>query len=230
MHRAFQRFVDRVTESTGPDELQSSMADIAAALNFSSFAYLALPHEPAEPAKSPKVSSTYPPLRTARYLWHHYERFDLVVGQAIRHDLPFRWGLGLGLRLQSKSQRQLFEEAARFAFRCGFTIPIHDSRGAISALTFATNERRIDFERTIDEHANVLRVLAMFFHASARLTLRSDRVVDGVLLSSRQFECLEWSSRGKSAWEIGNILGISERTAVWMLREQNSVSAHFAKQ
>ncbi|WP_409997200.1 helix-turn-helix domain-containing protein [Bradyrhizobium cosmicum] len=35
----------------------------------------------------------------------------------------------------------------------------------------------------------------------------------GVVLSPREYECLEWSARGKSAAEIGIILGIAERTA-----------------
>ncbi|WP_276578457.1 MULTISPECIES: helix-turn-helix transcriptional regulator [unclassified Bradyrhizobium] len=32
-------------------------------------------------------------------------------------------------------------------------------------------------------------------------------------LSPREYQCLEWSARGKSAGEIGIILGIAERTA-----------------
>ncbi|WP_354171890.1 MULTISPECIES: LuxR family transcriptional regulator [unclassified Bradyrhizobium] len=185
------------------------MADVAAALNLSCFAYLALPHEP---NGAPKLISTYPPSWTAHYLRRRYEGFDPVVRQAIRHTQPFRWGLGFGPRIRSESERELFEEAARFGIRCGFTIPIHDNKGGIAAVTFATDERRIAFERSIDEHAQVLRIIAMFFHAHAGRMLGSDRVVDGVLLSPRELECLEWSSRGKSAWEIGNILGISPRT------------------
>lgn len=38
-------------------------------------------------------------------------------------------------------------------------------------------------------------------------------MVGGVVLSPREYQCLEWSARGKSAGEIGIILGIAERTA-----------------
>ncbi|MGY4362939.1 LuxR family transcriptional activator of conjugal transfer of Ti plasmids [Bradyrhizobium sp. i1.3.1] len=214
MHRAFQKFVDRLTESTDRDAAQRSMADTAAELNLFCFAYLALPHEP---DGVPKLISTYPPSWTEHYLRRHYESFDPVIRRAIRHTQPFRWGLGFGPRIRSDSERELFDEAARFGIRCGFTIPIHDSKGAIAAVTFATDERRTDFERSISEHGQVLRLMAMFFHAHARRMLGSDRVVDGVLLSPRELECLEWSSCGKSAWEIGNILGISRRTAAFHL-------------
>jgi DNA-binding CsgD family transcriptional regulator len=42
-------------------------------------------------------------------------------------------------------------------------------------------------------------------------------MVDGVMLSRREFESLEWAARGKSAWEIGLILNISRRTAAFHL-------------
>lgn len=32
-------------------------------------------------------------------------------------------------------------------------------------------------------------------------------------LTTRETECLRWASKGKTSWEIGNILGCSERTA-----------------
>lgn len=32
-------------------------------------------------------------------------------------------------------------------------------------------------------------------------------------LTNREQECLQWASQGKTSWEIGKILGITERTA-----------------
>ncbi|MGY8639162.1 helix-turn-helix transcriptional regulator [Bradyrhizobium sp. 14AA] len=59
------------------------------------------------------------------------------------------------------------------------------------------------------QSTKVLQLLAMFFHAHAKGMLEADCTVGGVPLSPRELECLEWSARGKSAWEIGKILGIS---------------------
>lgn len=214
MHRAFQRFVDRLTESTEPDAVQQSMTDVATALNLSCFAYLALPHKPGSP---PTLISTYPPSWTAHYFRRKYESVDPVLRQAVRDTQPFPWGLGFGPRARSECERELFEEAAKFGIRCGFTFPIHDNKGAIATLTFATDERRIDFERSIEKRAELLHLLAIILHAHARRMLASDRAVGGVLLSPRELECLEWSSRGKSAGDIGIILGISRRTAIFHL-------------
>jgi DNA-binding CsgD family transcriptional regulator len=58
-----------------------------------------------------------------------------------------------------------------------------------------------------------LQLMAMYFHAHARRTLGGARTIDGVSLSPREYECLEWAAQGKSAWAIGRILGISRHTA-----------------
>lgn len=214
MHRAFQNLADRLTESTDREAACQSMAEIATALNLSCFAYLVLPYEP---GRSPNLISTYPPSWTAQYLRRKYESVDPVVRQAVLNDQPFRWGLGYGPPLRSDRERELFEEAARFGIRCGITFPIHDNKGAIAALTFASDQRPVDLERSMKEHAKALRLLAIFFHAHAKRMLTPDRVVDGVLLSPREFECLDWAYRGKSFGDIGMILGISRRSVAFHL-------------
>ncbi|ESZ53486.1 helix-turn-helix transcriptional regulator [Mesorhizobium sp. L103C131B0] len=41
--------------------------------------------------------------------------------------------------------------------------------------------------------------------------------MDGISLTPREYECLQWAARGKSAWAIGCILGIKPRTAAFHL-------------
>jgi DNA-binding CsgD family transcriptional regulator len=47
-----------------------------------------------------------------------------------------------------------------------------------------------------------------------RLLLRPGALVDAPALTPRELEALRWTMEGKTAWEVGAILGISERTAV----------------
>lgn len=132
------------------------------------------------------------------------------------HPEPFEWGLGAGPSERSASEHELFEEAARFGIRYGYTIPIHDSHGALAAVTFAAKERRTRFERSIRDHAQALQLMAMYFHAHARRKLRADDI-NGITLSPREIECLGWAANGKSAWETGRILGISRHTVAFHL-------------
>lgn len=215
MHHIYQTFVDRLTESTSAAELKKGMEETARALDLSSFAYLRVPRRKSD---TPLLISTYPSTWTEHYLKNHYERLDPVIAQALEVPEPFQWGLNSTARKLSRPQQELFENAARFGIACGFTIPIHDGRGPIAAVTFAADKHLgAAFSRRIEAHGQVLQLMAMYFHAHVRCKLSSDRAINGVLLSPREFECLEWAARGKSAWEIGCILGITRRTAAFHL-------------
>jgi LuxR family transcriptional regulator, activator of conjugal transfer of Ti plasmids len=209
MHRLFQNFVDDLLGAMGREALRDAMANAAAALDLSCFAYLSIPHKA---GSAPQLISTYPSDWTTYYLQNRYERVDPVIIQALGSPEPFEWGLGIGSTPPSELQRELLEEAGRFGIRYGFTVTIHNNQGPIAAVTFAADERRPQFERCIKEHARVLQLMTMYFHAHVNRKLISDRIVDGDILSPREFECLDWAAQGKSAWEIGRILGISQHT------------------
>lgn len=209
MHRVYQMFIDQLSSAGEAKSFSTAMATAAGAMDLSCFAYLALQ---CPPTREPLVISTYPTDWVAHYLRNHYESLDPVVLQVLQTPEPFRWGLGLASKDLSSAQHRLFCEASSFGIRFGFTVPIHDGHGPIAALTFATDEKRPQFERCIDAHARVLQLMALYFHAHVRRKLSNDRRVGEVLLSPREFECLEWASQGKSAWEIGCILGISRNT------------------
>jgi DNA-binding CsgD family transcriptional regulator len=209
MHRVFQGFIDLLSRAGDAEDFSKTMAIAATAMDLSCFAYLALP---SRLSKEPLLISTYPADWVAHYLRSHYERLDPVVTQALQSPEPFRWGLDLTASQLSSAQHELFYEASEFGIRFGFTVPIHDGHGPVAALTFATDEKRPQFESCINSHARVLQLMAMYFHAHVRRKLLGERRIGETLLSPREFECLEWAAEGKSAWEIGRILGISRHT------------------
>lgn len=208
MHRIFQNFIDCLSSASNSDALRDAMSQAATGLDLSCFAYLSMPDKTGGLAG---LISNYPSAWTTHYLQKHYERVDPVVIQALSHPEPFEWGLGIGSLAPSNSH-ELFEEAAMFGIRYGFTIPIHNNSGPVAAVTFAVDERQPQFERTISEHARVLQLMAMYFHAHAQRRISSNQLIAGAALSPREAECLEWAAQGKSAWEIGVILGISRHT------------------
>lgn len=214
MYRIFQTFIDGLAEGCDEPAFNHAMSRAAAALELSSFAYLCLPQRKVDNAR---LISTYPTLWTNHYLDRHYERLDPVIRRALQVTEPFEWGNGIVPAKLSAAQHQLFEEAASFGIRYGFTIPIHDGQGAVAAVTFASDERSQSFRRSVERHRHVLQLMALYFHANARRRLRGDRTIEGVFLSPREYECLEWSAAGKSAWEIGCILGIARRTVTFHL-------------
>jgi LuxR family transcriptional regulator, activator of conjugal transfer of Ti plasmids len=214
MHRLFQAFIEGLAESVTAEDLHHVLGSASAALDLSCFAYLLLP---ADRRKQPTLISNYPVTWTDHYLRQRYERVDPVIIEALATSEPFEWGHELAPRHLRRPQRLFLDEAAQFGIRCGFTVPIHDGRGPAAAVTFAADERHPTFERCIAEHRRVLQLMAMHFHAHVRRRFSADHVVDGVALSPREFECLQWAARGKSAWAIGQIINISRRTAAFHL-------------
>ncbi|MFT4120867.1 helix-turn-helix transcriptional regulator [Bradyrhizobium sp.] len=214
MYRIFQTFIDRLASAQTPQDFSDAMATTAGALDLSCFAYLALPHKFDE---RPRLISTYPSTWTSKYLSRKYERVDPVIKTALQKPEPFEWGIDLLATNCSLKEQQLLEEAAQFGIRFGFTVPIHDGHGPVAAVTFAADQRREPFDHCIKSNARALQLMAMYFHAHVRRKLVTETMVDGIALSRRELECLEWASQGKSAWEIGCILGISRNTVAYYL-------------
>ncbi|MGN8547013.1 LuxR family transcriptional regulator [Bradyrhizobium sp. 13971] len=210
MHRLFQNFIDLLSAAESPSDFCTTIEVVSAEFDLSCFAYFSLPST-SEP--EPRLISTYPESWTSHYLINEYQYIDPVMRKAVRHPEPFRWGLDLPDRGLSTQARELLAEALDFGIRFGFTVPIHDGRNPVAALTFATNEKRASFDRCIQSNERVLQLMAMCFHAHVRRKLSVERTFSGVALSRRELECLEWASQGKTAWEIGQILRISRNTA-----------------
>src|SRR5260370_7573916 len=120
MHRVFQTFIDRLSESVNLDSFRDTMADVGIALELQYFAYLSLPHRRGD---KPRLISTYPSDWTTHYLRNRYERLDPVIIQALAGPEPFKWPLGIHPRKMPTPQRELFAEPSSFGYRPAFTVP-----------------------------------------------------------------------------------------------------------
>ena len=214
MQRVFEEFVQVLTDAVDEADFRRALADAAAAFGLRQFAYLSLPRST---SSNPNLISNYPVGWTDHYLRNRYEQVDPVIVQARTGECPFHWGADVGPVEICGQQEKLFDEAASFGIRCGFTVPVTDSRGSVAALTFAADELNPPFLRITERYEQAFQLIATCFHIHARRTLSSNRTVDGVTLTPREYECLQWAARGKTAWEIGCILGVKRRTAAFHL-------------
>jgi LuxR family transcriptional regulator, activator of conjugal transfer of Ti plasmids len=219
MDRIFRTFIDSLYSNADVPALRMAMTEITVALDLGTFAYL---FAASAPNAQVKLISNYPTSWTSFYLANDYEEIDPVIDMVRQTREPFQWGRESWCRQPCDQQIQLLEEAAQFGIRCGFTIPIHDPLSRIAAVTFAAGDCHAKFTRSVERHRSLLQLLAFLFHSRARLRLAPERSVSGIVLSSREYECLEWAAKGKSAWEIGCILSISRRTAAFHLDNAKS--------
>jgi LuxR family transcriptional regulator, activator of conjugal transfer of Ti plasmids len=208
---SFQEFTDAIQTAADEAALERVAARISQRLCFRWFAYLSFSDG------EPTLISSYPTSWTRRYFANGYEQIDPVVLRAKRDKKLFAWSGTEPEKPMSRKQRHFFDEAAEFGIRTGVTVPIRGGFDRIAAFTFATEEHGEALDRLINESADILQLVGLYFHthALARLTQKSLR--PSPLLSQRERQCLAWSARGKTMEEIANIIGISPRTVVFHL-------------
>ncbi|ODA93204.1 transcriptional regulator [Mesorhizobium sp. SEMIA 3007] len=212
MQAVFERFLERLSESVDEADLRSAMADVASGFDLLAFAYLSLPPRP---NGKPTLISNYPAPWMERYLANRYQSVDPVIVRARGGGCTFQWGSDL--RGAEASGAQIFDEAAEFGIRCGVTFPIVDRRGNFAAMSFAAEKPDPAFFRVAERYEEGLSYIATCFHVFVRRKLTANRMIDGALLTPREYECLQWAAQGKSDWEIGCILGITQRTTAFHL-------------
>jgi LuxR family transcriptional regulator, activator of conjugal transfer of Ti plasmids len=214
MMPAFQTFIDRLHGAAGANELREAMSGLAASFGLDKFAYLGFPRpHPHQPV----LITTYPAEWQVHYFSHRYQDIDPVVAQTKSSLLPFLWDGSQLAGRGSGEQRKFFGEAAEFGIGCGFAVPIHDSQGGIAVVSFASDRTATQLGRDIDQRRHILHLASLYFHAHSQQKLERDVSGNRPRLSPREVGCLQWVVRGKSAWEIGEILTLSRRTVVFHL-------------
>jgi len=212
MYRVFLDYIRQLAVAEDTAALQNALKLIADSYELPTFAYLLMP---GSAKASAKLISTYPPHWTDHYLLNGYERTDPIILRSGNGIRPFDWGPDIAANGDSQTKR-FFHEAADFGIRYGFTIPLHDEFG-FAAITFATDRYNPTFCDAIWENVHLLQFAVILFHAHARRRLGPPFIVNGTHLTPREHECLNLAAQGKSAWDISQILNISQRAAEFHL-------------
>lgn len=157
-------------------------------------------------------------------------RRDPVMQHCKRQSIPIIWdqatyvGHGLG---------EMWEEQARYGYTTGIAMALHLPDGRHFQLG-------VDRDRPLpDNQAELQRLVAdlQLFTVCAvdtalRVLVPSTLQPERPNLTPRELEVLRWTMDGKTAWEVGAILGISERTAVLhvtnAMRKLSCVNKHQA--
>jgi DNA-binding CsgD family transcriptional regulator len=192
------------------------MSRAAEAIDLPVFAYLGWSDQ-----NTPLLTATYASKWRERFLAERYDRIDPIYAKARVEALPFTWSATEYEGKTNARQRQMFDEAAEFGLTRGITVPLRQTEGGTSHLTFAAGEDSKAFERNVQENRHYIHLLALHFDANivSKLVHPSSNGPYrlGPKLSAREVECLRWAMRGKSSYETAVILSISRRTVVFHL-------------
>lgn len=74
-----------------------------------------------------------------------------------------------------------------------------------------------------------MHLLAIYSHAAVSRFIDDPAPAAEVRLSPRERECLRWTARGKTAWEISEILKLSQGTVTWHLNNAKAKLGVYGK-
>ena len=137
-------------------------------------------------------------------------RRDPVMQHCKRQSVPIIWDQGTYV---NKGLGEMWEEQARFGISNGICLALHMPEGRHFILGV---ERDRPVPLDAGELTRVVADLQLFAVHAQDAALRI--LVPGALdpsipsLTPRELEALRWTMEGKTAWEVGNVLGITERT------------------
>jgi LuxR family transcriptional activator of conjugal transfer of Ti plasmids len=207
----FGRFVDETEDVTQPERLFELVCAFAQNLDCPWVAYGSLTHHDkllrARPT-FPTVLLNYPQEWRERYFGSGYERVDPIVTKSRQRATAFRWSEIYNKSDTAENERRIFDEAASFGLKTGVSIPLHGPDGRFAVMSFA-QPREYEFKSKIILY---LQVAACHFHAMISKLAHNLEIRHFANLSIREKECLLWAAKGKSSWDTGMILGISENT------------------
>ncbi len=168
--------------------------------------------------------------RETGFLMVDGQRRDPVMQHCKRGAVPIVWDQATYLR---QGAVDLWEEQAAFGYRTGIALALHLPEGRHFMLGVDRDQPLPKEPRDLTRMVADLQLFAVHAQDTAlRLFVPADRLVDAPSLTPRELEALRWTMEGKTAWEVGSILGISERTAVLhiqnAMRKLGSVNKHQA--
>ena len=210
-----QEFRERMRSASSVAAVHATLETTFGELGFEQFSYLVL--RPPHGRNRPQILSTYPAEWKGRYRDLDYTHVDAVHLAAGGYMFPMRWDEVYGDRRTTKKQRLVFDEACEFGVRNGVTIPVHGPAGGVACVSVSGDLKGSDFERIWDRFYDDLTLLAAYTHEAMLKHQESGESYEPIHLTDRERECLLWTSRGKTTWEIGQVLEISENTVLFHL-------------
>ena len=108
-----------------------------------------------------------------------------------------------------------WEIQAAHGYRHGIALAMHLSKGRH---LFVGVDRDSQLPESVSEVTRMVGEVCLFAfcaqEAAGRVLLPQSTMRANAGLTRRELDCLSWTMEGKTAWEVGRILGISEQTAV----------------
>lgn len=214
MFSRVEEFVEEVRTLETEEELAEALADVTRALGFS---YFALTHHVDVRRSSAAIRlHNYPPAWEEWFDEQGLGPTDPVHRASHMTSVAFSWSRLEEMIPLTPRDREVLELARKEGIGDGCTVPAHVPGETYGSCSFAA-EAGI----ALPPDRLPLAQLAGAFAFEAARRIRKVRRPDTQMprLTDRQRECLMWAARGKSDWEIAQILGVGHETVIRHLKQ-----------
>jgi DNA-binding CsgD family transcriptional regulator len=193
------------------DEFHRELVSFTRRLGFETMAATVVIDHVVGDAEFITVDNTPPDYRAA-FNNHQGGRKDPVMQHCKRQSVPIIWDQSTYVQ---QGLGDKWEEQARCGLSHGICLALHMPEGRHFILGVERDRPVPDDAAELTRMVADLQLFAVHAQDTA-LRILVPHSVDATLpaLTSRELEALRWTMDGMTAWEVGHVLGISERTAV----------------
>lgn len=205
-----QHFIEQMApllDAADEAEWFSTITALAGTWGFDRVLVAMLPR-PAMRLEDAYIRSTYTPAWRQTYDKQGLAHIDPTVEHSMARAAPLIWSQGM---FATTAQQALYEEARSHGLRAGVTIPIHGPNQEAGMMCFVNDAEPSDtFQRHVNAALPTLVLLRDLVIDTSQRHLNTHAKTLLPKLTPRERECLKWTARGKSTWEISHILNCSE--------------------
>ncbi|MCR5869483.1 MULTISPECIES: LuxR family transcriptional regulator [unclassified Sphingomonas] len=126
----------------------------------------------------------------------------------------FRWSRIEELIHLSKRDHHVLAHAVQHGIGEGFTVPGNVPGEVLGSCSFACRAG----DRLAEERIALAQIAGQWLFETGRRLAVKRTILSPPTLTDRQIECILWVGRGKTDWEIAQILGVSQATVIEHLR------------
>jgi DNA-binding CsgD family transcriptional regulator len=204
-----------VMEAKTPAEFRSEVVRFAQRLGFKYVSAMTVVDHSLTRSEFHNVDNT-PSAYTQSFNDAGQARRDPVMQHCKRDAVPIIWDQDTYV---SRGHGDLWEHQAQFGYHTGVALALHLPEGRHFFLGVDRDRPLSNKPRTMTRIVAELQLFAVHAQDAAfRIFAPAMAAEDLPALTPREQEALRWTMDGKTAWEVGGIMNISERTAVLHLQ------------
>ena len=178
------------------------------------FEYFSYGYKAHTPIASPKLEliNNYPNTWSEQYQKESYFKQDPVIFHSLKSTTPLVW-----TEDTFTQSAKLKEDAASNGIEYGWSQSTRSSTG-LSMLALVRPSTPLSNTEILTKTPNLMWFTQTFNDSLEKFITQSSLVMPEAILTNRETEVIRWTADGKTCYEISMILGISERTVNFHLK------------